>query len=333
MSDRAAEAFAEATRVAPAFGVEPQSLVMVRLGVNAVLRGRHPEAGTVYLRLTDPGWRGHATLAGETDWLRLLAGAGLRVPRPLAGAGGERVVAVPGAGTLATLFTEVAGHQPREVTLQEWTGGFGRSVGRLVGEVHAATTAALGTRGAVPPARPGWTDDFGRICGSLAGYDPQVADRGRALVAQAAAVPAERHLIHDDVYAENLLLDGPSPDSPLGLVDFDQACYGFFALELVAPLYPHVFFPGYALAGAGPDSAGAFLGALLAGIAEQVPLPADTEQLLPTALLLKELQVYSLLAAHPADWATALGLAPDVLASAVAAMRRRILAGTPVWSP
>ncbi len=62
-------------------------------------------------------------------------------------------------------------------------------------------------------------------------------------------------------------------------------------------------------------------------------MPADALSLLPVALLLKEVQVYSLLCAHPADWAVALGLPVDVLASAIAGMRSRIVAGEPVWDP
>lgn len=222
------------------WGAVPERLVAAR--ENEVWRVRLPGGAPAALRLHRAGYQSAAAIRSELWWCGELAARGLPVPAPVAGAGGEALVALAD-GRHASVVTwaegapigaagvPLAGDAAAQAALH-------RDLGRLLARLHAAT-AALSLPGWF--ARPAW--DLPGLLGETPFWGrfwdhPAATADQRRLLLRARAWLAERladHArsaplmpVHADVLRENVLA-GPSG---LSLIDFDDAGFGYPLYDL-----------------------------------------------------------------------------------------------------
>lgn len=212
------------------------------------------QANAVYaLRLHRVGYRSAKELRHELAWMRAMAEAGLRVPRPVALPDGGDIAELD--GQFVSLLTWLDGAplgRPGELAPVTDRPAFCCKLGEAMAALHEACDAWQ------PPAgftRPAW--DRAGLLGAAPLWGrfwehPDFSATERALLlaarSRADAVLAEREreldygLIHADLVGQNVMWDGAS----VGLIDFDDGGYGFRIFELAtfllrfrdAPDYP-----------------------------------------------------------------------------------------------
>lgn len=239
------------------------------------------------LRLHRPGYHSTAALRSELDWMAMLAGQGVLVPRPMATPDGALLVRIG----------------DRHASLLSWLPGqpMGRS-GQplaLTGPARPALFAAIGAQMArlhtltdqwTPPpgfTRPHWDRDglvgdapfWGRF---WHGSPDLIAVRDRARAALDTAPPQDIGLIHADLVNENVLVDG----AQVHFIDFDDSGFGYRLFDLATTLYKAVDEPDF------PD----LQSALLAGYATNRALP--DLKLLPLFIVLRSLTYLGWIAAR-----------------------------------
>ena len=207
---------------------------------NRVYRVRAPD-GEFALRLRRPGYRSHAELVSELDWLAAMDRAGLSVPRPRAARSGAMIE--PVGGHAVDLVGWLPGHRFGEATLPPADAAvlFER-LGREIARLHDACD-----RWRPPPGfvRSRWDADgllgeapqWGRFW-----ENPTLDDDTRRLLERfrdAARRTLDAHagtldfgLIHADLVRDNLLVDGQR----IRLLDFDDGGFGYRLFDLATVL-------------------------------------------------------------------------------------------------
>lgn len=233
------EQIARLTAVARAalahWGLPQAELTLVAYTNNAVFHAAADDSRYA-LRVHRPGHKLQSWITSERALLQALADAGLPVPAPAAAVYHG---CLPGldAPVFATLTRWLPGESLSAETL---TPAHAAALGRLAARLHTALDAFL------PPAtfqRPRL--DWHGLFSPGGPYDPgpglalfdadarQVIDavttRVAAVMADLDALPGAFGLIHGDLIAKNLLL---APDGELGLLDFDEAAYGYRLYDL-----------------------------------------------------------------------------------------------------
>jgi len=214
-----------------AWDIQPNALTLAAYTNNAVFR---VEAGseTYALRVHRPGAKSRVWIESERSWLRTLA-EHLRVPRPLAS-----VYAGALAGYAGTVYCSLTTWLPGEpATLETLTPARLEAIGHVAGRLHqlAATFTP-------PPGFERPSLDWDGLFGPGGAYDPgegmrYFSDEALALIdAVTARVQRtmdaqadQRHLIHADLIAKNILFDA---NEEIGLVDFDDCAFGYPLYDL-----------------------------------------------------------------------------------------------------
>lgn len=238
------------------WGLAATDIHLIKYRENAVFRVELADGQRVALRIHRYGYHSDAELRSELQWLDALAAAGIPVPQILPAPDGAlfrnvQVPAVPEARQV-DVFAWVDGRQLGSVEGgveldAEAIRGIYRTIGLLAARLHEQTAAWTLPEGFV---RHAWDAD------GLAGPAPfwgrfwelsQLNDDERRLLVQArdavhaglsayGADPANQGrygLIHADLVAENLLVDGDE----VRLIDFDDAGFGWHLFELATALY------------------------------------------------------------------------------------------------
>lgn len=241
----------------------------VRSGENSVwtaaLHGRDS-----ILRLTTGEHRSREQIEAELDFVEHLAACGLTVARPVAVTSGERVVEAPQLSSLgqpvwAVVFKRLHGRH-----FEFFSPDIDRPLfflwGQTMGELHEGSSRFAAREEC---QRPQWQDD------SVAGCDVGglSIDRDLLVLREELVGGLQRYqpepdhfgLVHGDFERTNFLMD----NGTIGLFDFDDSCYHWFAWDIACALW--VFRNGP------PDDRSRFLGWFLEGYST-VREP-DTERL------------------------------------------------------
>lgn len=180
-----------------------------------------------YLRLTPPGWRTAAEVAGEIAFIQHLALNGIALARPLPSARGRSVEAVKSSlGTcLAVVFEEVAGGSVDDAA---WSSHQAREAGRLMARMHLAADGL-----ALPPgaARLSWRDELRGLEGELSPDETHLRAVVAATTARLERLPvtsAGYGLVHFDVSRDNVIWRSSSPS----VIDFDDCMMHWYVADI-----------------------------------------------------------------------------------------------------
>ena len=232
-SSAAADAAAEeALRL---WGISGHIRLLGRLD-NFTYEATSPQS-TLIVRITPDSHRSAGQIESELDWVRFLANSGLSVCAPRASAGERLVESIAtDAGTLhASVFDKAPG---RKFSVSEhWTPEFLRSLGTLIGRMHALTKRYVPAKGLA--RRQSWFDED--ILAQSERYlrrDDATARRELAEVLEwAYALPTTDDsygLVHTDLNQSNYLIED---GTRITVFDFDDARYHWFAYDLAMPLF------------------------------------------------------------------------------------------------
>ena len=219
------EAILQTARQHWALGSATIALVAAR--ENQVYRVEN-EAGLITaLRLHRQGYRTEQEIHAELQWMDMLAGHGMPVPKPVNATNGSPVTIID--GVIVDMLTWVEGTPLSKVTI---TTKHYHQLGRLLANMHQ-----LADQCSISLARPTWD-----LLGEQPTWDrfwenPQLIATQRKLFErfrqQATDELAALHqpdigLIHADLVPDNVLVNGDQ----LHPIDFDDGGYGYRLFDL-----------------------------------------------------------------------------------------------------
>jgi Ser/Thr protein kinase RdoA (MazF antagonist) len=230
-----------ATAALDAYGVHPETAIdLLNVSENATFLLNDPDEGPSVLRVHRLGYHSEAEIASELAWMDALrAEAGVRTPRVLAAADGQRVVTVPEPGGRATRhcvrFEYLPGTEPDPAL----TAGHYAELGEITARMHAHARAwprpAWFTRFSWdyaaafgPRARWGrWQDGAGVGPAErqiLARLDEALRTRLQAF----GQDPGRYGLVHADTRLANLLVH----EGSVAVIDFDDSGFSWYLYDL-----------------------------------------------------------------------------------------------------
>ncbi|MHA7817359.1 MAG: phosphotransferase enzyme family protein [Pseudohaliea sp.] len=279
------------------FPVRPSRLATAAVSENVSFRVT-TESGEAYvLRLHRPGYNTLEELESERRWRDALAAAGLRIQTAPAACDGRHFVPVSTSesGKESWRYASMVSWLPGEILDDGYLAKanslerrrlFNR-LGALAARLHSQAADWKAPEGFTRPAldRDGLLGEqprWGRFWenGGL-GVDERTLvrkarDRLRVMLVDYGAHRDNYSLIHADLHPGNVLVDA---EGNLGLIDFDDAAYGWHGYDLASALIE---------AHADGDFP-ALREALLTGYREVRPLAPRDEAMLPVFLLLRGL--------------------------------------------
>ena len=225
------------------WGFSNAEATLVAARENHVFRVDAPDGRTLALRLHRPGLRSPAELRSELQWMKVLADAGMNLPRPIADQTGRLCVLV--GETAVDIVTWLAGtpmgKDGQLSALPDPIAAY-RALGQAMADLHNLSDAWTS------PAdftRPAW-DSAG-----LLGESPlwgRFWENPRLSIDQAQLLTKARHvasaqlttlapsldygLIHADLVPENVLMLG----NKVQVIDFDDSGFGFRLFDLATVL-------------------------------------------------------------------------------------------------
>ncbi|SFH84922.1 phosphotransferase enzyme family protein [Albimonas pacifica] len=323
------EAFLEDLRahaggLASQWGLSPETqATLLNISENATFRLDDPQAGApVVVRVHRPAYHTPAEIASEIAWLEALrAEQVVATPAILPVAGGGKVATFVHDGETrhAVAFEWMEGAEP-----QAGAGlvpGF-RDLGAISARLHAHVRRWAKPTGFIRKTW-NWETTVGPVMhwGDWRDADGLDAE-GRAILERTAQALRARlgaygegadrfGLIHADLRLANLL----EGDGRLGVIDFDDCGFGWFAYDFAAAISfletePYI-----------PDLAAAWL----EGYAAVAPLPPEAEAMLPHMIMLRRMLLTAWIASH-AETPTAQELVADGYTSGTVALAERHLA-------
>ncbi|MGJ6962025.1 phosphotransferase enzyme family protein [Streptosporangium sp. G11] len=291
-----------ATRI---HGLPDAEVTLVNVSENATYRVDDPATGArSILRVHRLGYHSTPAILSELAWLEALREqAGIRTPRVIPAPDGSRVLTVPGPEPRdCVMFEFLPGAEPSQ---EQPVPGFER-LGALTARMHRHARgwsppegftrfhwdheAALGAE-----SRWGrWQDGLGvdaEARAVLGRLDKELRERlhrfGRG--------PGRYGLIHADLRAANLLVEG---ESPPGVIDFDDCGFGWHLYDLAAAVSFVEHRPEV------PE----LVGAWVRGYRTVLDLPAEDEAEIWTFVMFRRLLLVAWIGTHTgADIAAELG--------------------------
>lgn len=246
------DAGAELAAALAPWGLQEAGISFVAGRENRVFRVRST-AGDFALRLKRPGYRSDAELLSELQWLEAMHRAGLHVPCPVPSQQGRLLESVAGqrVDLLSWLPGRPLGASREPLALAEPEAVFHR-LGRETARLHDACDAWV---------RPA---DFTRCAWDIDGLLGEAPVWGRFWENPTLDAPTRRlfedfraaathtllqraetldyGLIHADLVRENVMLDGTTR---IGMLDFDDAGFGFRLFDLATTLLKNLAEPNY----------------------------------------------------------------------------------------
>ncbi len=288
---------------------------MINHSENITYRIDDPDrAAPLILRLHRPGYHTDSAILSELNWLAALQADGVvRTAPALPGRDGELLQVVHGPGVdaprRAVLFSFLDGREPEAADMRGTMGQLGAVTARL----HRHARAWPLPQGF---ARQSW--DMTTMLGERPIWGhwhaaPSASGETRAILARAVATigrrlaafgdgPERRGLIHADLRAANLLVDGPE----VAVIDFDDCGFGWFLYDYATTV---TFMEEH------PEVSD-WTAAWVEGYRSVMPLSAAEEAELPSFLLLRRMMAVCWIGSHmETELAQSLG-APFVRASA-----------------
>jgi Ser/Thr protein kinase RdoA (MazF antagonist) len=226
-------------------------------------------------------------------WLLYLGEHGGPVPRPVASTRGRLVeeLSYDGGDLVITALEEANGVLGERLPAGARDSSLCSKLGGAIGRMHRISSCYIPPEGL--PRRPEW-DSIGSCFNpsSLTAYDgTPISDRRAEMLLLIGELPRDEHsygLIHADLHCANLCVETGS-----GLVtffDFDDSCYGWYAMDIAMSLFDAVVLYGEAGGGGFPEM---FLGSYLSGYVSETPLQPFWVEQLPLFLKLLEIGVYT----------------------------------------
>lgn len=315
---------AHAGALAPRWGLSPRTTAsLLNISENATFRLDDPEAAApVVVRVHRPAYHAPAEIASEIAWLDALrAGRIVDTPAILPVAGGGKVAAFEHDGEIrhAVAFEWMEGTEP-EAGLG-LVPGF-RDLGGISARLHGHAKSWTRPAGFVRKTW-NWETTVGpvmhwgdwRAAEGLGAEGRAILERvSDALRARLGAYGegADRFgLVHADLRLANLL----EKDGRLGVIDFDDCGFGWFAYDFAASISFLEHEPWI------PELAAAWL----EGYAAVAPLPPEAEAILPHMVMLRRMLLTAWIASH-AETPTAQGLAAEGYAAGTVELAERHLA-------
>lgn len=257
----------------------PFSLSELSSSVNFV-RHVQTEATSLVLRVSHVSRRSLDWLLAESAWLQHLQTQGLDVPQPLLSLSGQWVeCAEP---FYATAFAWTEGQPSTFFDDQAWGLQEIFELGRLIGKLH------LSAESWEPPAerRPDWETLHALPACDWAPEEVALVaefEQTRLLCQSWPRSTADYGLIHGDISPLNLLV---RPDASFTLLDFDDACYAWYAQDLAGVLFHYLLVKS---AHNRRLFSQKFLSCLLAGYRQERPLDSVWESRMIALLKLHSL--------------------------------------------
>lgn len=289
------------------FGLEHYSRVtFVKYRENHVYRAESAAGDAVAVRLHRPGYRSDAEILSELRYVQRLAEAGLSVPRMLCALDGTLLCVVTrGEHTRrASVQAWIPNAQPSGDVERAFTGidkpddALFLAIGQLLGELHSAGqrlgmppefTRAPWDADALAGPTPLWGDP--RALRSLSSEDARhISSAMTRLHATLNAAPTDSAVygvVHADATPENVMVG----EDRLTLIDFDDFGTGWFAFDVVTPLFFYTHHPRYA----------EYEAALLRGYEQRRPLRPDEKDLWEALLLARGLTYLGWASDRPGD--------------------------------
>ncbi|MGF1560578.1 MAG: phosphotransferase enzyme family protein [Geminicoccaceae bacterium] len=280
-----------------AWGLSADTQVtLLNISENATFRADDPVADApVILRVHRPHYHTRDEILSELAWIDALRTEAIApIPAPLALQAGGHIAAIDTAqGTRDVVaFEYMSGSEPAPG--DDLTDGF-HQLGAISGKLHDHA------RGWTQPAdfvRKSWTFD------TTVGRTPHwggwrdalgLTDDGRTVLERTCTVlerrlhafgtgPDRFGLIHADLRLANLLVDGDR----IGLIDFDDCGFGWFAFDFAAAISFYETDP----------SIPALQDAWCAGYRSVADLDPEVEAELSTFIMLRRLQLTAWIASH-----------------------------------
>ncbi|MEM7176140.1 MAG: phosphotransferase [Pseudomonadota bacterium] len=283
--------------LAPAWGLSPRTEVsLLTVSENATFRADDPErAAPLILRVHRPAYHSRAEIASELAWIDALRAEQIvPIPAPIPLTDGGRIAGFEAAGAPRDVvaFEFMPGREPAPTDdLEEGFIQLGAISARLHQHVQNWTA---------PPGFARKTWDFETTVGGSPHWGDWRAALG--LTPQGAAVleracgklddrlgrygmGADRFgLIHADLRLANLLIDA----GHIGVIDFDDCGFGWFAFDFAAAISFYETDP----------TIPALQEAWIAGYRSVADLTPETVAELPTFIMLRRLQLTAWIASH-----------------------------------
>lgn len=279
------------------WGLSPETSVdLLTVSENATFVATDPVAGRkVILRVHRPGYHTMAEIESELAWIADLRRAGVvDTPEPLVCQGGGHIAGfdMEGAHRPVVAFSFMSGREPSP---QEDLGEGFRKLGAISARLHGHSRSWTPPEGFVRKIwdfdttvgpTPHWGD--WRAAMGLTADGQAVLERTclvlRDRLAAYGTGPDRFGLIHADLRLANLLIEGDR----LGVIDFDDCGFGWFAYDFAAAVS---FFEHDPVIPALQE-------AWVAGYRSVAPLSAEDEAMLPTFVMLRRLLLTAWVASH-----------------------------------
>ncbi|MGH2486200.1 MAG: phosphotransferase enzyme family protein [Ktedonobacterales bacterium] len=207
---------------------EARALVYVRGSANHLFRFQR-DGRQYFLRLAHVEERRPTAIAAELDFVRHVAGAGLAVAHPIPSVNGLLIeeISSAGHGYLAVVFEGLRGS---ELDVDDLDEARYRAWRQSLALTHQAS------RTFPPhPARPTWTSQARAALLALQPEETAVArdlTSGLSWLESLTLEDQEYGLLHGDFELDNIIWDGQR----VQVLDFDDAAYGWYALDFAAAL-------------------------------------------------------------------------------------------------
>jgi Ser/Thr protein kinase RdoA (MazF antagonist) len=279
------------------YAIEPDDLVQLTAFENFVYEARNQDGVDLVLRLSHSTRRTLDYTAGEVEFVRYLAAAGLPVASPLLSEAGVFVERIDEPGDrehyfVATAFERAPGHVFDDAPpLKEryWKPELFEELGRIFARLH---NRAQGYRLSRPALKrqEWWEYDVVDVDRFAPPEETLVRERTAAIIARLEQLPRAPDgygLIHADLHPHNFCFD----EGKITVFDFDNCEYAWFVKDIAVLL----FYVARAEApGAREDAAAAFLAPFLRGYRELRPCERAWLETVPDLLALQRSMNYAL---------------------------------------
>ena len=232
------------------------------------------------------------TTNGMIEWLQFLQTNGAAVPKLVNSLKNNPVEFIQTVDRVYSVDVthKISGENARTKVIENqdlsWAGAFGQAVGKIHQLAACAPESVL-------RVRPDWNQigtDFNPLVG-LSAEETGIKKRRTEILNQLKDLPKTPDvygLVHVDLHLGNILIHAGS--SAITLLDFDDVSFGWFMMDLVAPITDiAVCHPGQNKA----EIINTYLAEALTGYQLESRLSLDQQAQIPLLLDLLEIQLYT----------------------------------------